>query len=36
MDRRIKIDMHKESKSRKGAVVTYTFHFSYTIKVVTV
>lgn len=32
MDRHIKIDMHKESKSRKGAVVTYTFHFSYTIK----
>lgn len=36
MDRHIKIDTHKEFKSRKGAVVTYTFHFSYIIKVVTV
>lgn len=36
MDRRIKIDTHKESKSRKGVVITYTFHFSYTIKVETV
>ena len=36
MDRRIKIDTHKESKSRNNVIVTYSFRFSYTIKVVTV
>lgn len=33
MDRRIKIDTHKESKSHNNVIMTYSFHFSYTIKV---